>query len=88
MACGNAVIASNTGDTGLLINSSNGLLTELSVDAVVSAMEKLVTDRSLTRNLGETGRDFVLKNHTIENVSAYYTELIKKVHSEHNRPQS
>ncbi len=85
MACGNAVIASNTGDTGLLINSSNGLLTELSVDAVVSAMEKLISDRTLTRRLGEAGRDFVLKNHTTENVAAYYTGLIRKVYSEHNR---
>lgn len=85
MACGNAVIASNTGDTGLLINSSNGLLTELSVDSVVSAMERLVTDHSLTRRLGEAGKVFVLKNHTIEKVSEYYTGLIKKVYSEHNR---
>jgi glycosyltransferase involved in cell wall biosynthesis len=88
MACGNAVIASNIGDTGLLINSSNGLLTELSVDGVVSAMEKLITDRSLTRKLGESGRDFVMQNHTIENVSAYYSELIQKVNSQHNRPES
>ncbi len=85
MACGNAVIASNTGDTGLLINSTNGILVELSVNSVVSAMEKLITDRSLTKKLGDAGRDFVLQNHTIEKVSAYYTELIKKVYSEHNR---
>jgi len=87
MACGNAVIASNTGDTGLLINSSNGVLVELSVNSVVSAMEKLITDRSLTKKLGDAGRDFVLQNHTIEKVSAYYTGLIKKVYSEHNRSQ-
>jgi len=79
MACGNAIIASNTGDTGLFINSSNGLITELNSSAVAAAMKKLIEDPSGAKNLGLQGAKFVIENHTIQKVSGYYSELIKNV---------
>lgn len=80
MACGNAIIASSTGDTGLFINSSNGLLTELNSTAVAGAMKKLVSEPSAAKKLGAQAADFAVQNHTIEKVSDYYIGLINNVY--------
>ena len=80
MACGNAVIASNRGDTGLLINSNNGLLVELNLDSLVYSVKKLIKDQALAKVLGLNARRFVLENHTIDKAAGYYTELINNVY--------
>ena len=79
MACGNAVIAGNTGDTNLLINESNGLLIKLNVNELAGAMKKLITSPKLAASMGNSGRKFVLKHHTIEKMADYYVDLIEKV---------
>jgi glycosyltransferase involved in cell wall biosynthesis len=79
MACGNAVIAGNTGDTNLLINESNGLLINLNIDELAGAMKKLIDSPELAVSMGNAGRDFVLKYHTIEKMADYYIDLIEKV---------
>lgn len=81
MACGNAVIASNTGDTSLFVNQSNGLLVELNAASVAAAMKKLLANRELTKQLGINAKNFAEKNHTIKKVSEYYTGLINSVYS-------
>ena len=53
MACGNAIIASNEGDTGMFINSGNGILVELNKDSLISAMKRLIEDPGYTKTLGE-----------------------------------
>lgn len=78
MACGNAVIASNTGDTNLFINENNGLLIELSVKQLVQAIEKLVNDKKLTGFLGANSREYAMNNHTAEKYITYFTELVNK----------
>lgn len=78
MACGNAVIASNAGDTGLLVNESNGLLCELNLDSVVRSIKFLIENKDKARSLGISGRDFVMKEHTIEKCAEYYIDLIIK----------
>lgn len=80
MACGNAIVASDRGDTGLLVNNSNGLLVELTVDSVVNALKDLIANPQKVKTLGMAGREFVLSNHTIEKESEYYLELIRKTH--------
>jgi glycosyltransferase involved in cell wall biosynthesis len=80
MACGNAVIASNRGDTQLFINEQNGVLVDLKLESVVNAIEKLINNPALANKLGINGRDFVMKNHTIEKASAYYLNLIDKAY--------
>jgi glycosyltransferase involved in cell wall biosynthesis len=78
MACGNAVVASNVGDTTLLINENNGVLAELNVDSVVAAIKSLIKDPARISKLGLNGREFVMKEHIIEKESAYYIDLFKK----------
>ncbi len=80
MACGNAIIASDTGDTGLFVNSSNGVLVQLNKDSVASAIKKLICDPDRTKTLGLQAAKFAIENHTIERVSEYYTGLINGVH--------
>lgn len=81
MACGNAIIASNTGDTGLFVNSSNGLLTELNSSSIASAMKKLISDPAAAKKMGLQGAKFAVENHTVGKVSNYYTGLIHSVYS-------
>jgi glycosyltransferase involved in cell wall biosynthesis len=75
MACGNAVVASNRGDTGLLVNESNGLLVELNSESVVSAVRSLIKDPALAHRLGTYAREFVMKEHTLEKEAEYYIDL-------------
>ena len=80
MACGNAVIASNRGDTPLFINEANGMLVELNVESVAAALKKLITDPTGTNQLGKQAALFVTQNHTLEKVTEYYTNLIMNVY--------
>jgi len=75
MACGNAIIASNTGDTGLLVNVNNGLLVDLTLNSIVSAMRNLIDNPQKTNRLGSNAREFVMKEHTLEKESDYYMNL-------------
>jgi glycosyltransferase involved in cell wall biosynthesis len=79
MACGNAIVASNTGDTKLFVNNSNGILVELNLNSVVSAIKKLIADVSEAKMLGLQAAKFAMDNHTIDKVSEYYLELINRV---------
>lgn len=80
MACGNAIIASDVGDTQMLINDNNGKLIHLNVIDIIAAMDKFINDRKLTMSLGLNGHDYVLKNHTIEKYSNYFIKLIQKAY--------
>lgn len=80
MACGNAVIASNTGDTGLLVNGSNGYLIDLDPDSLVHALLRLIENKEKTNSMGAIARQFVLENHTIDKYSDYYTDMLMMVH--------
>ena len=78
MACGNAIIASNTGDTKLFIHNENGILIGLTKEELISALEKLINDSVLTKNLGTNAREFAIKNHTEEKYVKYFMGLIQK----------
>lgn len=78
MLCGNAIIASNTGDTKLFINQENGMLIPLNKDALAEALKKLFADRALTKKLGENARLFVINNHSIENFTEYFIGILNK----------
>ena len=83
MACGNAVIASKTGDTELLINSENGLLIDLSVFQLAHAIESLIIDPGYAHKLGKRGREDVINNHTIEKYTAYFTGVLHNAYKKH-----
>jgi glycosyltransferase involved in cell wall biosynthesis len=78
MACGNAIVSSNRGDTNLFIDESNGILIDLNKEELVASITKLIENPSHAHELGIAGRDFVLKNHTIEKYSNYFLNLLIK----------
>lgn len=78
-ACGNAIIASNTGDTNLFINENNGILCRLDLNELVNALRSLITNREKTRKLGDYAIGYARQNHTIEKYTEYYLKLIKKI---------
>ncbi len=80
MACGNTIIASDVGDTKLFINNENGILINLSVNELAAAIENLINNKELASKLGANGRDYAMKNHTIEKYTKYFTELINKAY--------
>ena len=85
MACGNAIIASDVGDTRMFINENNGILIYLDVHSLVKAMEKLINNRELTRNLGKYASEYVRRNHTIEKAAGYYLGLFERAYQKINR---
>jgi len=84
MACGNAVIASNRGDTELFINDSNGIIIDLNLDELVTAIEKLIDNPALTHNLGINGRELAINNHTIDKYSEYFLGLVMEAYRKLN----
>ena len=58
MACGLAVIGTNVGGLPVIINDGvNGLLVEpKSAEALAGAIQNLLSDRRLTKNMGQDGR--------------------------------
>lgn len=81
MACGNAIIASNKGDTNLFINEKNGVLIDLNTGDLIKAMRFLIINKNHTAALGTYARRFALENHNIEKFEDYYIRLINEARS-------
>lgn len=78
MACQNAIIATNVGDTRMFINEKNGILIGLDAVELSNAIEKLYLNRELTKKMGMYAEKYVKDNHTIEKSAEYYLELFRK----------
>jgi len=91
MACGNAVVASDTGDTRLLVNENNGILVPLNVKMITEAIESLLNRKDLALKLGRRSSNDVRTRHNIENYSNYFLGLIQKAYeknfSKNNYPR-
>jgi len=79
MGCGNAVIATDVGDTRMFINERNGLLINLEVTELANAIETLYLNKELMDQLGNYAYTYVRENHTIEKMAEYYVKLFDKV---------
>jgi glycosyltransferase involved in cell wall biosynthesis len=78
MACGNAIIATNVGDTRMFINENNGILINLNVDELINAIETFYLNKELLERLAKNAYSYVRENHTIEKMSDYYVNLFNK----------
>ena len=81
MGCGNAIVASDVGDTRMFINKDNGILIKPEVVELVSAIENLYVNKEFRERLGKNAFSYVRENHTIEKMAEYYVDLFKKVSS-------
>jgi glycosyltransferase involved in cell wall biosynthesis len=80
MACGNAIIASDVGDTKMFVNEKNGILINLDLDSLVSALENLIKNPTKTKELGNNAKKFVKINHNVEKAEKYYKDLFQKAY--------
>jgi glycosyltransferase involved in cell wall biosynthesis len=78
MACGNAIIASDVGDTRMFVNDEVGILIPLELNSLVNALERLINNKEEALMLGKNAQEFVLKNHTLEKCSEYYLDLFEQ----------
>jgi glycosyltransferase involved in cell wall biosynthesis len=75
MACENAIIASDVGETRLLVTENEGILVNLDAGDIAGAIEKLFTTPDLIEKLGKNARKKVIENHTIEKFADYFYSL-------------
>lgn len=80
MACQNAVVASDTGDTRMLINENNGILVPLNAEKIAEAIEFLLNRKELAIKLGKQGSSDVRNKHNIENYSNYFINLVQEAY--------
>lgn len=75
MGCGNAIIATDVGDTRKFINEKNGILINLDIEKLTDAIKSLYLDKDLREQLGRNAYDYVRQNHTVEKMADYYISL-------------
>lgn len=85
MGCGNAIIATDVGDTRMFVNEKNGLLINLDSVELTDAIEKLYLNRNLCAQLGDYAFHFVRENHTIEKMAEYYINLFNLAASKYDQ---
>ena len=76
MACGNAIIATDVGDTRLFVNENNGWLINNTTEDLIFAMENCVNNRQEVSSRGAFAAKYVRKNFTVEKAAAYYHSLL------------
>jgi glycosyltransferase involved in cell wall biosynthesis len=79
MACGNAIIASDVGDTRLFINENNGTLILTEFEALKQAMEFYIVNPNIAKEKGTFAAKFVRENYTVEKSCQYFTNLFEEV---------
>ena len=75
MACENAIIASDVGETRLLVTENEGILVGLNPQEIAEAIFKLFSTEGLIKRLGSNSRKKVLENHTVEKFAEYFYSI-------------
>ena len=74
------VVATNIGSVPeVVLNNETGLITELDVQEIADALEKLVNDDALRNQLGTAARGFTLANFGVERLVHDHEVLYKKL---------
>lgn len=81
MACEAAIIATDVGDTGLLVTNDIGLRIPPQKDALAEAIARLVENSDIRRAMGVRARQRVMSEHTIERFTQYIIDLWREVAS-------
>lgn len=75
MACENAIIASDVGETRNLVTESEGTLVDLNENEIADAIYKLLENETRRMYLGSNARKKVLSEQTIERYLEYFYSL-------------
>jgi glycosyltransferase involved in cell wall biosynthesis len=79
MACGNAIIATDVGDTRMFVNEDNGTLITLDTDSLAGAIRFYLDNPGKAKEKGAFAARYVRENFTIEKAAAYYLGLFETV---------
>ncbi|MFA6980573.1 MAG: glycosyltransferase family 4 protein [Ignavibacteriaceae bacterium] len=77
MACENAIIASDVGETRKLVTESEGILVNLDKESIANALINLLSNPLLMETLSKNARRKVLSQHTIEKYEEYFKKLLE-----------
>lgn len=75
MACENAIIASDVGETRLLVTENEGILVDLNPQSIAEAICRLFSTKGLTEKMGSNARKKVIENHTVEKFADYFYSI-------------
>jgi glycosyltransferase involved in cell wall biosynthesis len=78
MACENAIIASDVGETRMLVSDKEGILVKLDKFSISNAIIYLIEKQAICSELGKNARQKALKDHTMENFVSYFYSLEAK----------
>ncbi len=81
MACGNAIVASDVGDTRMFINESNGSLIPLCTEALVEALREYIEHPEIAYAKGNFAARYVRNEFTIQKAAKYYLNLFELANS-------
>jgi glycosyltransferase involved in cell wall biosynthesis len=77
MACENAIVASDVGETRKLVTENEGILVCLNAQEIAEAIIKLIEDEPKRKMLAQNARKKVLAEHNIEKYLDYFYSLEK-----------
>jgi glycosyltransferase involved in cell wall biosynthesis len=75
MACENAIIASDVGETRKLVTENEGILVNLDAEEIAEAIYKLISDNELCERLGKNARKKAIIDHNIEKYCEYFYKI-------------
>ncbi|NPA36164.1 MAG: glycosyltransferase family 4 protein [Chlorobi bacterium] len=75
MACENAVIASNVGETRKLVTDDEGELVQLDAKEIANAIIRLFSDEEVLVKKGRSARKKVMAEHTAERFKTYFYSI-------------
>lgn len=75
MACENAIIASDIGETRLLVTETEGILVPLSSVKLADAIQFLIENPDICSHMGRNAREKVLREQTLESFANYFIHL-------------
>jgi glycosyltransferase involved in cell wall biosynthesis len=74
------VVATNVGSTNeIVVNEKTGFLTDLSVDQLADAVEKLVTDGVLRAEMGAAGQEYTMARYGVDRLVKDHQDLYLKL---------
>jgi glycosyltransferase involved in cell wall biosynthesis len=77
MACENAIIASDVGETRKLVTEDEGILVPLSAEIIADAIQFLIENPKECERLGSNARKKAIQQHNIDKYSKYFFEITK-----------
>ena len=77
MACENAIIASDVGETRKMVTEKEGELVKLDAKEIAKTLVKLISNENDLIKKGKNAREKVMREHTIEKFTEYFYSLFE-----------